>query len=39
VVDRLSADLQAEVPDMKGLSARNLQYMKAFARLFPNFVQ
>jgi predicted nuclease of restriction endonuclease-like (RecB) superfamily len=39
VVDRLSADLQAEFPDMKGLSARNLQYMKAFARLFPNFVQ
>jgi hypothetical protein len=31
VIDRLAADLRAEFPDMKGLSRRNLHYMKAFA--------
>ncbi|MBI1870641.1 MAG: DUF1016 domain-containing protein [Chlamydiae bacterium] len=31
VVDRLSADLRKEFPDMQGLSPRNLKYMRAFA--------
>lgn len=32
VIKRLSEDLRAEFPDMKGLSARNIQYMTTFAR-------
>ncbi|WFN36719.1 DUF1016 N-terminal domain-containing protein [Methanomicrobium antiquum] len=41
VIDRLSADLKKEFPDMKGLSSRNLKYMRSFARAWPeeNFVQ
>ncbi len=35
VIDRLSADLQAAFPDMRGLSARNLKYMRAFAEAWP----
>lgn len=35
VVDRLSADLRAAFPDMKGLSPRNLKYMRAFAEAWP----
>jgi predicted nuclease of restriction endonuclease-like (RecB) superfamily len=35
VIDRLAADLQAEFPDMGGLTARNLLSMKIFAREFP----
>lgn len=31
VIDRLSIDLRATYPDMKGLSPRNLKYMRAFA--------
>lgn len=31
VIDRLSADLSETFPDMKGLSPRNLKYMRAFA--------
>jgi predicted nuclease of restriction endonuclease-like (RecB) superfamily len=31
VIKRLSEDLRAEFPDMKGLSARNIQYMTTFA--------
>ncbi|MCI0143906.1 DUF1016 family protein [Arthrobacter bambusae] len=31
VIRRLSEDLRAEFPDMKGLSARNIQYMTTFA--------
>jgi len=31
VIDRLSADLSKEFPDMKGFSPRNLKYMRAFA--------
>ncbi|MCS6804885.1 MAG: PDDEXK nuclease domain-containing protein [Acidobacteriota bacterium] len=31
VIDRLSADLRREFPDMQGLSPRNLKYMRAFA--------
>lgn len=41
VVDRLSADLREEYPDMRGLSSRNLKYMRAFASAWPQrgFVQ
>ena len=31
VIDRLSADLRRAFPDMKGLSPRNLNSMRAFA--------
>jgi predicted nuclease of restriction endonuclease-like (RecB) superfamily len=31
VIDRLAADLHEAYPDMKGLSPRNLKYMRAFA--------
>lgn len=36
VIDRLAADLQAEFPDMGGLSGRNLLSMKLFAEAFPD---
>jgi hypothetical protein len=36
VVDRLAADLKAAFPDIKGLSPRNLKYMRAFAEAWPN---
>jgi predicted nuclease of restriction endonuclease-like (RecB) superfamily len=39
VIDRLSQDLRAEFPDMKGLSVRNIKYMRAFAGAYPNFIQ
>jgi len=41
VIDHLSADLRAAFPDMKGLSSRNLKYMRFFAEHCPNrqFVQ
>ena len=41
VIDRLSQDLQAEFPELKGLSGRNLKYMRAFAEAYPEdeFVQ
>lgn len=39
VIERLSADLRKEFPDMKGTSARNLGYMKSFAEAYPEFVQ
>lgn len=35
VIERLSGDLCAAFPDMKGLSSRNLKYMKAFALACP----
>ncbi len=35
VIDRLSADLRQEFPDMRGLSPRNLKYMRAFASTWP----
>jgi predicted nuclease of restriction endonuclease-like (RecB) superfamily len=35
VIDRLSADLRQAFPDMKGLSPRNLKYMRAFAEAWP----
>lgn len=35
VIDRLAADLQREFPGMKGLSARNMKYMRKFAEAYP----
>jgi predicted nuclease of restriction endonuclease-like (RecB) superfamily len=35
VIPRLSRDLASEFPEMKGLSPRNLGYMKAFAEAWP----
>lgn len=38
VIDRLSSDLRAAFPEMKGLSPRNLNYMKRFADECPNLL-
>lgn len=35
VIDRLSADLREAFPAMRGLSPRNLKYMRAFASAWP----
>jgi predicted nuclease of restriction endonuclease-like (RecB) superfamily len=35
IIPRLAKDLTAQFPEMKGLSARNLGYMKAFAEAWP----
>lgn len=41
VIDRLAADLRRAFPEMTGISARNLKYMRAFAEAWPaeEFVQ
>lgn len=41
VINRLAYDLSAAFPEMKGLSARNLKYMRKFAESWPEkeFVQ
>lgn len=41
VIDRLAHDLRSAFPEMKGFSARNLKYMRAFAGAWPDgeFVQ
>lgn len=41
VIDKLSQDLHAEFPQMRGFSSRNLKYMRAFAEMYPDeqFVQ
>ena len=36
VIERLAKDLRREFPDMRGLSPRNLGYMKAFAEVWPD---
>ena len=36
VIDRVSADLRAAFPEMKGFSTRNLKYMTVFARECPD---
>jgi predicted nuclease of restriction endonuclease-like (RecB) superfamily len=36
VIDRLSSDLRAAFPDMKGLSTSNLKYMRFFAQQCPD---
>jgi predicted nuclease of restriction endonuclease-like (RecB) superfamily len=38
VIDRLSADLRAAFPGMKGLSSSNLKYMRFFAQECPDFL-
>jgi hypothetical protein len=35
VVERLSADLRAEFPGIRGLAPRSLEYMQAFASAWP----
>ena len=35
VIDRLSADLKREFPEIKGFGARSLKYMRAFAEAYP----
>lgn len=37
IVDKLAADLKAEFPEMKGLSSRNIRYMRDFALAYPFF--
>lgn len=41
IIDRLAEDLRRAFPEMTGLSARNLKYMRAFAEAYPDlgFVQ
>src|SRR5947207_2600166 len=41
VIDQLAVDLRKSFPDMKGFSARNLKYMRAFAAAYRDaeFVQ
>src|SRR5262249_40071901 len=41
VIDRLAADRHRAFPEMRGLSPRNLKYMRAFAEAWPDeqFVQ
>lgn len=36
VIERLSKDLTNSFPNMKGLSSRNLKYMRQFAQLYPD---
>lgn len=36
VLERLASDLRAEFPSMKGFSRRNLLYMRAFTRAWPD---
>lgn len=36
VIDRLARDLQRAFPDMKGLSSRNLKYMRRFSEAWPD---
>ncbi len=36
IIQRLSRDLRAEFPEMKGLSPRNLAYMRRFAEAYPD---
>lgn len=35
VIDQLSADLKAEFPELRGLSSRNLRYMRDFFEKWP----
>jgi predicted nuclease of restriction endonuclease-like (RecB) superfamily len=39
VVDRLADDLRSEFPDMRGLSRRNLHYMRSVAECWPDVEQ
>ncbi|HQK97240.1 MAG TPA: PDDEXK nuclease domain-containing protein, partial [Bacteroidia bacterium] len=37
IIDKLAMDLKTEFPDFKGLSVRNLKYMRAFAESYPTY--
>jgi predicted nuclease of restriction endonuclease-like (RecB) superfamily len=37
IIDTLARDLKMEFPDFKGLSIRNLKYMRTFAEAYPSF--
>ena len=41
IIERLSTDLRKSFPEMKGISSRNLKYMRKFAEVYPDseFVQ
>jgi hypothetical protein len=39
VIKRIALDLRSAFADMKGISERNLKYMRAFAAAYPSFVQ
>ncbi len=39
VISKLAKDLSYEFPEVKGLSRRNLLYMRKFAESYPEFVQ
>ncbi|MBN8701869.1 MAG: DUF1016 family protein [Bacteroidetes bacterium] len=39
IIDKLATDLKAEFSEMKGLSPRNLRYMRDFSLAYPAFVQ
>lgn len=39
VISKLASDLSAEFAEVKGLSRRNLLYMRKFAESYPDFVQ
>jgi predicted nuclease of restriction endonuclease-like (RecB) superfamily len=36
IINRLASDLQESFPEMKGLSSRNLHYMRRFAQEYPD---
>lgn len=36
-VEKLASDLRLEFPDMKGISPRNLRYMRDFAKAYPGW--
>jgi len=36
IIDRLSQDLRRAFPELKGLSPRNLKYMRSFAEAWPD---
>jgi predicted nuclease of restriction endonuclease-like (RecB) superfamily len=37
IIDKFASDLKIEFEDMKGLSPRNLRYMRGFAKAYPDF--
>lgn len=37
VIEQLSLDLRQDFPNFKGFSTRNLKYMRAFAKAYPDF--
>jgi len=37
VIDRLAHDLKVAFPEMSGFSARNIKYMRKFAKYWPDF--